>query len=321
MKKFLTSIGILCCLFLLTLFYFFIHDVYRFYQHNNARLENKSSVPIVFAGDDGYVTPILVALTSLNLNTKTKIDVFILTSGFSQENQSLLNKLDKRLNHIQIKIISVDESYFKNLPVNKNWSTGIYYRYLIPLIFKDYQKVLYLDGDILVLKDLTKLFATNIENYALAGVNDADLDFFLKKPLFNKQNFYINSGMLLINIDKFKTKVNNLFITTNMYKNTFTHYDQDAINLIFKDEIKLLPPKYNTLVNTEIPSLQTVIYHYSGQPKPWKEKAIHFYEWQKYQAFMTAILDDKGFPFFIYPVYLFNKLSFYGQRGFAKLFY
>lgn len=307
MQKFLKTIGYLFCLFLFTLFFTFISDILHFYSLKNKTVKEHSDIPIVFSGDDNYVIPITVALTSLNFHTKSKVDTFILTNGFSNENNLLLKQLDEKLNNINIKTITIDSSYFKDLPVNSQWSAGIYYRYLIPLIFNNYQKVLYLDGDILILNDLKELFNIDLTEYPLAGINDGDSKFFLNKALFKGQKDYINSGVLLINIEQFKNEVTNLFAVTDKYKNEFTHYDQDAINLVFKDKIKILPEKYNALVPLTLP-LNKTIYHYAGKQKPWKSNHWRFYEWYKYQAYKDALLNEEHFPFSIYLTTMCYKL-------------
>jgi len=319
MKKFLKYLFRISFLFFLALLISCFYEWHRFATLNNKKISNNTPIPIVFAGDDGYITPLSVAITSISINAKTPTKIFILTNGFNQKNQEILKKLDEKLKHTEIKIVTVNPSYFNEFPVNKRWSSVIYYRYIIPKLFPEYKRIIYLDGDVLVLDDLQQLYNTHLNGNALAGVNDAFIDKFLTKPLFKDTSTYINSGILLIDTEKFSHYVDTLFQTTNIYKNEFTHYDQDAINLVFKNKITVLPIKYNAQQRLTTPVFKT-IYHYSGEKKPWKTFDFSFYEWYKYFYYTQNILSDQDFSIKKHLNYLLFKNVYYLLFIIQKIF-
>ena len=55
----------------------------------------------------------------------------------------------------------------------KYWSVEMYYRIVIPLIMRNYDRVLYLDSDIVCKKDISELFATDFDNKKLVAIQDA----------------------------------------------------------------------------------------------------------------------------------------------------
>ena len=146
--------------------------------------------------------------------------------------------------------------------IKLKWPSPSYYRLLIPILFFNYEKAIYLDIDTLVLRDLTSLWnEKNIEpigasvEYAIASwIQWMNEDLRAKKEFDSKwiykyfndgtDNYdkYVNSGILLFNIKKWKEIDFNKFIE-NASKLQIN--DQDLINLFFKKNIHILDDEYN----------------------------------------------------------------------------
>ncbi|MBO7243689.1 MAG: glycosyltransferase family 8 protein [Alphaproteobacteria bacterium] len=297
-------------LFLLFLFFAF-KEYHRFSNHLTPYTYSKP-INIVFSGDDGYITPICTAITSLSLNTKTPVQVHLLTNGFSDKNQKKIYQLDQKLKNININIIPIPADLFKDFPINKRWNQAIYFRYLIPKVLENELKALYLDGDILILDDLSDFYHIDLKKKTIAGVQDYFKETFLSRPLFKNLSLYINSGVILMDMTQWRQKnmTQKLFELTALYQNEISYFDQDVINLAFKEDILPLSYRYNTLQGAYTP-WNKVIYHYSGKQKPWKTNSIYYYEWDKYFAYMKAILNDQKWPLQSYLLYLFKKMIYY----------
>ena len=63
-------------------------------------------------------------------------------------------------------------------------------------------KILYLDTDVVCLKDPVELYYTDITNYEIAGVLDYYGSHFYKKKIYKRD--YLNSGVLLLNLKLIK---------------------------------------------------------------------------------------------------------------------
>ncbi len=309
-KNLLYVFGALIGLFLLFLFCLY-NEYKRFYNHLTDYAD-QNPIHLVFAGDDGYITPLLTAFTSLSLNTKTPIQIHLLTAGFSDQNQQLIQKLDQELKNIQIDITPVSMELFNNFPINQRWNQSIYYRYLIPELIKEADRTLYLDGDILVFDDLSNFFQMDLKEKTIAGVSDYFEQKFLSRPLFQDLLVYINSGVLLIDMPKWRQQgmTQKLFETTQLYQDQISYFDQDVINLVFKEDILPVSLKYNALQGAYTP-FNKVIYHYSGKQKPWKTNSIDYYEWYKYFSYTQSLLNKEKWPLTDYFVYLFRKMIYY----------
>lgn len=93
-------------------------------------------------------------------------------------------------------------------------------RFNIIDIFPNYDKVLYLDDDILINGDLSELFETDLKNTYAVVVRSIDAELFIDwRKSHENDNLnvekYFNSGVMLLNLKKIREKQ----ITTNqLYK-------------------------------------------------------------------------------------------------------
>lgn len=176
-------------------------------------------------------------------------------------------KINKKINNFLSKIPSL------------GWSKEIYYRLFISDFIKS-KKVLYLDCDMIVLSSLKELWNTKIDNYLFAAVEDSTLKD--SKSALVKTFKYFNSGMLLINMEKWnQLKIKKKcfeFLMNNIQSVTMP--DQDALNFITNGNWIEVDPKYNNQLNQNIlpKRIQPVILHFNGGDKPWNYESMNLYK-------------------------------------------
>lgn len=134
----------------------------------------------------------------------------------------------------------------------------------------DADRVLFLDADTFVTGDLSEFYSQNLDGFYLAAVNDygmlSDLKTDNKLPLGNekvdiKEYFsnirkwnntdmqrYFNSGMLLMNLDEMRKNNVQEKMLKSLEENIFAFPDQDCINFVCHDHVKIIEPKYNFMV-------------------------------------------------------------------------
>ncbi len=259
-------------------------------------------IPVVFSTDHSFIMPTGVAIFSmLESNKEYTFDIFLIQSeDVSDEDRQCLFDLVKTFSS-RITFINPGD-YFSNSYEIRDISYACYFRLLIPWLIPQYDKIIYLDGDIIVKSNLSTLLdVANNENMLVYGIrtpgftleteftyhiNSLDLD----------SHKYINSGVLVFNsklMRELKLKDRFLSYTTKQ----FLFQDQDIINLVCKNKIGWLPLKFNSsptlgkvkkneLVKEGITTdvefdealINPVIIHYAG-PKPWKTFTYHWYDW------------------------------------------
>ena len=226
-------------------------------DNNNSNETNKTKIHIAMALDNNGIFITLVSMTSaLENNNKEKnilIYHLLLSHDFDLEKidyfESLKEKYDFRINYYVIPDI------FNNI---KKWkyTITVYYKLLLPLIFPDYERIIFLDSDTLIFKDISEMFNLPFnDNYVLGYPFHTP---WMLKINGKHPKIYINGGVLLININKIR-KDNKEFeliqFTRNNSKNLF-FLEQDGINYVFHEKIGLLPLKYGIYLYGNITEYQ-----------------------------------------------------------------
>lgn len=246
---------------------------------------------IVINTDDKYLQHAMAMLCSLYENNREHyIIVHILHKGLSEVAKNLLVELSNRYEN-RVVFYTVDDRKLEGVQFRKKrpLSMAAYYRLLLSSVLpKDLDKVLYLDCDMIVIRNIQEIFKIEIDNYALA----ATLDFF---PYTEKHRLQLHmevgertfcSGIMMVNLKYWRE--NNvepgLIEYAKRHREEVYLHDQDVLNYYFKKKWFLLPPKWNhTAGNLRIatqPELkkfdymayakEPMIYHYASVGiKPW----------------------------------------------------
>mgnify|MGYP002868791295 CR=1 FL=1 len=165
-----------------------------------------SEIPVVFATDENYVPYCGVAICSLirNIDPCMMYKIYVLYDSLSFENITKLERLS--VEHASVKCICIHE-YVKDIKVSDymHITVATIFRIVIPEIFKKYEKVIYLDSDIIVRKDISFLYQTELDDSYLAACKHeirGSLPDYLKNVLNVDEDVYFNAGVLVINIKK-----------------------------------------------------------------------------------------------------------------------
>jgi len=231
---------------------------------------------IFFAINDNYVTPLAVALTSILENTNKDLHFFILQKNLSDASKSKISNLIKCYFNANVEYIDIDSKLFANFESKIDYiSQESYFRYLIPQLKPNLDKALYLDADLVVIKDISELYETKIEDNYCAGVRDLFINKYKEKIGLSLTDLYINSGVMLLNCKKIRedNMVDELLKNNHKYKEVAYFQDQDIINITFKGKIKEIDSIYNfatfDIKNNFEKSKDAVIVHFTGEFKPW----------------------------------------------------
>ena len=247
---------------------------------------------IACATDNNFAPYCGIMLTSLFENNKNhSFTVFILTKGLSKENTDKLNKLAS-LYQQTITMIELDSNTFTACPIKEDDPVSIvaYYRLALPFVLPtDIHKVLYLDVDMIVNKQIDNLYSIDINGVALTACVDLNIDEVTLTKVGVPKEQYFNSGVLLINVDFWRRS----HIAEGCFKfiidnpDLITYWDQDALNATLHNAIPFMDITYNFLTTNlekqfyndysdEIKqrvlqcAQQPTIIHFTAGEKPWK---------------------------------------------------
>ncbi len=136
-----------------------------------------------------------------------------------------------------------------------------YYRLFLGSILSKYEKILYLDCDLIILQDLSELYNTELGNNACAAVIDygvSQIDAFrtdheevkryLKDVLgITDVKTYFNSGVMLLNLKKIRDENIEKKLMEAAKRNNKYWHDQNVLNSVFKNNCVLLDYRWNYL--------------------------------------------------------------------------
>jgi len=256
-----------------------------------------NNIPLIFSCDNKFAIGLGLAIQSLlsNIEENTFYEIYILDGGISSKNKNRINKFKKINPNFSISYIDMKNrsKIFNKIKLDdKRFSIAVFFRLLIPELFKNkYEKIIFLDCDISVETDLTKMYKINLGNNAVAGVPDIGVRYFYHKTKekaeyyrkigFNNRTIenYVNAGVMIWNLKEFvkhKEYEKKLFNFFSEHPICYLN-DQDAINSVFYGKIKKLKPRWNLQVlwdsNEELKNDLVYIYHFAGN-KPWKQATI-----------------------------------------------
>ncbi len=262
---------------------------------------DKDRIPIVIAFTPNYFIPAATCLHSMFVNSDkaSKFRVICLLSeelpDRMKEKIQLVGGDRARYSYINL------QGRLEQIQVDPIYSVATLYRLLLPDILPEYDKVLYIDCDVIVRNDLAKLYdSIDMGNNYLGAVYEAALDF--QEAHFREIGCdpanYINAGFLVMNLELLrKDNMSERFIgLLNSTKLEF--WDQDALNILCKDRILPLSPVYNSIRTFFLPQYkhfflkryseaewlsvqQSGTIHYTGT-KPWNSFTVKFKVWWQY---------------------------------------
>lgn len=212
------------------------------------------TIHIVAATDKGFVMPTGVMMYSVCVNNpKTELVFHVMVDeGVTQQDKADLKKSTESTSRLaKVLFYEIDSGACKNLPTPTGLITvTTYFRFfLTDLLPDDIEKVLYLDGDLIVRHSLVPLWETDLGEYAVAVVPDsqeATIEWY-NRLRFPPSLGYFNAGVMLINLKYWRTSQLSKELLDIALKRSedLKLVDQDVLNIVLKGEKKTLPIKYN----------------------------------------------------------------------------
>ena len=212
-----------------------------------------NKISILYTTDDGYFAPTIVSMESAlqSMSKDTFYDFHLMVNGEFSKTNDLERFKNKNEDKCSITTHDMGDD-FKN-DWAAVWPPSMYYRLKAASKLDDkIDKCIYVDGDTLIVKDLSEFFNIDLENNYLGGVLDPQIIREFGNNTHCK-NSYINSGVALINLKKIRKDDKEQELLQKVKENNSHHLytlpDQDILNVVFDGKIKLLSLKYNLLVN------------------------------------------------------------------------
>lgn len=263
---------------------------------------------IACSSDSNYALPLSVTLYSTLINTSPHVAVtlYMLDAGMEpRQRERIATCIRNSGAMVDVHWLKVDVSGLQTYGSRK-WMTGAAYsRLFLPeLIPSCVEKIIYLDADLIVRRDLQELWNLDLGNYALAAARDQAIG--VVSSIWGISNFhqigldpntpYFNSGVMIINLKKWRALNIPELVFDYVRKNNSAMRlnDQEALNAILSDDWLEVDPRWNQhprvfsyqhwansvhkdrykeIINDLIGA--PYIIHYAAKPKPWEKDSMH----------------------------------------------
>lgn len=252
---------------------------------------------VVLSTDHNYVFQTCVTIYSAIKNNPKIEYVYVLGSALEAEDEAYFRQTAERLKR-NITVICVENNTVCKLLDSDHLTSATFNRLLIDkLLPESIEKILYLDSDIVVRGDITKLYEDTRLNFHTAivveGFTSKNRCYIEKtaghkkcrnvmrcginakrKVGIKREGKYFNAGVMLINL--LKMRENNIGEKCIAAQKEIQYFDADqgVLNYVLKNDVAYAPSKYNCRPDVYSRKWQrylqrhAVIFHYSQ--KPWK---------------------------------------------------
>lgn len=249
--------------------------------------------------------------------------ICLVTEEIPREMQEMLYKMGNgRLEMEYFPLKGRLDGYY----TDARYSEAASFRLLLPELLPDYEKILYLDCDIVVRQDMGALYRnTDLEDNYLAAVYEAPIEGQADRirALGCIPGQYFNSGMLLMNLKQMREEKVSTRLLKACEKDYMEFPDQDALNQVCQGRVLPISPVYNGIRSFFLPQYKRDFYavystdlweqvqregniHYTGG-KPWNIFSVEFGQWWK--------------VYFSLPKEIQTLMEFSGKIGFVSQLY
>lgn len=266
-------------------------------------IDEGRGISIVMASSEEYLPYTLVTINSLlrHASAKYYYDIVLLhRMPFSSYGICMIEKIFAQWDNCSLRMLCIGQT--NSLYVRGHVSSMTYARLMLPNLLPHYNKVLYLDSDLVICRDISKLWEESMDdNTMLLGVADFDvigqyygkgiamryyIDHILKLP---KPECYIQAGVLCMSLNAIRKKLGEYALANAGEKSKLRYFDQDVLNALCHTGIERLDCRWNVVSDCDSYRVSHIIryapkpfyqsymesrkdpyiIHYSGYRKPW----------------------------------------------------
>lgn len=249
---------------------------------------------VVAATDDGFALPTVAMAASLAASAvpERALDLYVLDGGMAP---ATADRLQRALGHIAARarrrgvdlrpvVVNPDLSSVAGLPTHGHISSSTYLRLLIPdLLPQSVSRVLYLDGDVVVRRDIDELFRLDLGSAPAAAapnITKSTIGTNMRRHVergLDPDATYVNTGVMVLDLDRWRAERLGSEVLQDLRKHghLYQFWDQCGLNAVLQNRWAPLPPEWNVqtgspITKTSPPPLSAVaVLHFTGRYKPW----------------------------------------------------
>lgn len=249
-----------------------------------------NNIPVVFAVDDNYVPLLAVAINSILKNSSKDYyySFYILINQLKDENKKLLQIFNTDNSSVTFLNVSNElDKISSRICLRDYYSNATYFRMFVPDLLKQFNKAIYLDCDMVVVDDLSKLYNIDIGNNIVGAVTDDIVQVipefidYVENGLGVPSNKYFNAGLLVMNLEKMReVSFVDKFINSVKNYQFKVAQDQDHLNVICYGDVCFIDNGWNkTPLQDDFKKEDLKLIHFKMAMRPWLNDNIPYEEY------------------------------------------
>lgn len=251
---------------------------------------------LLVGADDNYAMPLAVTLFSAleHLTPGRRANVYIMDGGISQANRERIEQVLKRPPlELRLEWIRPNQDSLHSLLPGQgtvNYISKATYLRLFAPDFISQSRVIYLDSDLIVQRNLDELWAVDLAHHAVAAVLESgtttlgaeNINLEWQAQHLDPTAPYFNAGVLLINLDVWRAESvsEKVFANIRAHRDVYRLLDQDGLNVVLYNNWLALDSCWNFQASREALALERLradevfVIHFSNSIKPWMKEAF-----------------------------------------------
>lgn len=262
---------------------------------------------VVASSDKAYLPHLAALIHSVfdNAHEKSFLDFIVLDGGLSADERRLLSNIPSSYEQ-EGRITFIDMSrQFLAVNTHSYFTRSTFYRLMLPDLLDDYDRILFIDTDMIVLADLADIYKTDLQGKSIAAVQDLVMRTFTARGIpsiaesggkvasiylyeylgmGSRYDDYFQAGTILFDLKSMRSKNYSSSLKQDLADNRYWFLDQDVLNKHLLDDVLFIDNKWNSLyldddslqylkadeLKTYEESIKSpYIIHFAGQFKPW----------------------------------------------------
>ena len=246
------------------------------------------NVPVALATDENFLPYLKVAINSAIASSPgSNLDIIVLCAGLPEDAIRTFVAGYAGVGNASVRFVDISEeleaSGLSDYKQTARLPLSSCYRLLLPRILPAYGKIVYIDVDVAVCRDLGELYATDVGDSWFAAAKDivesrnSEYLAWAAKWGFTEYDGYVNAGVLVMNLERFRREPVLDRLKDIVFEAAKWNCDQDALNFVCKGAIAPLDSRWNVQLGDYCISKQIAltgdemwIAHFTAGQKPWK---------------------------------------------------
>ena len=297
-------------------------------------MSSSDSIFIACSCDEHYAPGLAAMVRSLldRYTGRRTLSLFVLETNLSPNTKKRLLR-SWRDDRLSVQFLRPDPSLFEGLPCLHGVHPAMYYYLALPELLPHVEKILKMDADMLILRDISELWETEVGSSPMAATTELLAPYVsspralanyetLKIPPMTK---YCNAGLQLMNLRQWRTEgiAKKILHYTRTHRTILRYWDQDGVNAILAGRWLTVDDRWNVeaealMLTGWTPDDPTIveeiirdawILHFVVY-KPWKKHCPH----PRTALFLHTLLHTAW-----WPLALLRLLHLHAKRTMAML--